>query len=261
MHTIIVSTIIYDQIRLNAQFLDFIKSTENTSDISFVINLCFLKNDISQQSTRLIETLRQPNVHCWTCPSISLAKSLNISKAIAKKIFEPSILSFLEDDHVPSLVGINFLTKIIPMYTGNQTDNGFRAGMFTLCDVHIGSELIAWRELKNDMLLSIPSPDSSQLRLGGCNNCFRSASVFFWDNIAGDYGEDGYPISNYQTMQQAMVSYHKGYTPIYVSSKKEKLMYSYDDDGRGRGSKDPNPLKLWDKEFSRFDSRAKFRLG
>ena len=256
MHTLVVTSYLVDDVRISTELLDVFNELP-CSEFSMVINFCVADN-CSVNVSDLIKKFSRVNIFVWMSTNCSLSIALNTSKLLAKKIFFPDIISFCEDDHVPSVEGLQCLSEIVPAASGKLTNNNFRAGMFTICDTHIGSELSFWKKL-NAFNLYVPEADSSQLRLGACNNCFRSGLVNFWDNIAGEYAEDGYPISNYQTMQHGVACYNKGYGPVYVSSDTIYLIKHYDDDGFGRGSKDTSDLKLWDKEFSAFDQRAIFR--
>jgi len=181
-----------------------------------IIVWSFISNNDFENISNLLQKKDIQNIEIVLTSNISFAKSRNLGIFYSTNSTDPlKYLTLVEDDHYIYLDSLKQLEAIMDKYWGKTINNTLKIGMFTTCFQHTNAELT-----KIDNNIYIPSLYDSPDHIGGINSCFRSAPIYQFLNIVGEYALDEYPISYYQTASQNIKNYNKGYTVMFYDTQK-----------------------------------------
>jgi glycosyltransferase involved in cell wall biosynthesis len=183
--------------------------------------------------------------------NVSASIARNVSFELCRQKYNPSIVGFIEDDHIAKDGFLSAMQESIVSLYGKVSDSGLRVGLFSGCSKCNGGDRTYLNE-DNDFTRSADQPVSL---LGGLNACCRFAPMTHWLNVLGQWDVDEYLISEFQTRGVGTRNYNRGFCSAIIGDGKF-LREIYQD---GRGTSDSSSLRLWDNAYTASDNRSAFK--
>jgi hypothetical protein len=215
-------------------------------------NACVIVRENSFKYTDKIEWLLEldKKYECmWLMVTglVSVSTTLNTCLYLAKEMYNPKYISFIEDDHGYNKGFIPEMMHMIDSYYGKKSPTGLSYGMFSGCNKHI--DKIDLDKIDGNLY---PTLKNDPNVLGGHCACCICTYTSHWDSVLKGYDSDEYLLSSFQTKSLRNRNYNKGYT--YMISGKSIMNYI---DRIGRGGTTDKKLRRWDPKYSKSDKRSK----
>lgn len=233
-----------------SQTLPSIMREVSTSDAILIVHDTSIGDDSSSIRSGISELVDPSRSIFISSDNVPASAARNMCLQLANELAMPEYIGFVEDDHGFREGFLKELGRAVAEHYGRVMPNGLRAGIFSGCSACNGGERIVLNEAK-DFVRGGSEPTTM---IGGVNACCRFAPASHWARALRYYDIDEYYISEYQTSGVNIRNYNLGFCSVVVGGG--QFMFDKFKVGRGTSA---TGLKLWDRDFTASDPRARFQ--